>query len=275
MSSSSFTVVTPNFNMGRHLDETIESVLGNLRAGDEYFVIDGGSSDNSVKIIQSHEKMLTGWVSEPDHGYAHALSKGFARASGTFMCWVNSGDLLLRGALDCAREVFERIDADFIFGDDVYIDELGRVISFSRGYVRSLSDAMVFGGWTPLQDACFWRRSLYKKIGGINPDLRFAADYELFLRFSASGVCKYIPVTFSAFRRHSGQKSISGADKYFEEREACRQQGLSRVGVPVIRKALLSIYYWIFLRFRARVLRWYWDRPALHGCAVSTLAATD
>lgn len=269
----SFTVVTPSMNMGRYLAETIESVVENMQAGDEYYVIDGGSSDQSLQIIRSYNQVLTGWVSEPDNGYAHALRKGFENCRTDFMCWINAGDLLLPGALDRARSVLEESGAECIFGDDFYIDNASRVISFSRGYVRSLQDAMCYGGWTPLQDACFWRRSLYKRVGGINRDLRHAADYDLFLRFSGNGSCQYVPQAFSAFRRHAGQKSIKGAKEYAHEREACRRRELFKRADSPFRKALLTAYYWVYVRFRARVLHRVWDVPSLHGVSVSTLNA--
>jgi glycosyltransferase involved in cell wall biosynthesis len=271
--SKTFSVVTPNYNMGQYLAETIESVLHNLRPGNEYYIIDGGSTDNSIDIIRSYEKYLSGWVSERDNGYADALAKGFSRCCGTFQCWINAGDLLLPDALDHARSALEESGADCIFGDDFYIDDASRVISFSRGYVRSLQRAMYYGGWTPLQDACFWRRSLYERVGGIDRDLRYAADYDLFLRFSGNGNCKYIPQTFSAFRRHAGQKSIGSVKSYARERAACRRRELSRLQDTALRKALLSAYYWIYVRFRARVLHRLWDLPALHGVSVASLTA--
>jgi len=259
--------------MGSLLEPTIKSVLSNLRGGDEYFVVDGGSNDCSIEVLQRYEGSLSGWVSEPDNGYAEAIAKGFARATGTFMCWINSGDVLLDGAIDRAREILEQSGADLIFGDDLYIDEAGQVISYSSGYVKSLHNAMLYGGWTPLQDACFWRRSAYERICGINRNIRYAADYEFFLRFSATHQCRYVPIAFSAFRRHASQKSISGAEKYHEERETYRQRELSRSDASTFRRVFLSIYYWVFIRYRAKVLCWYWDRPSLHGRLVYTLSA--
>jgi glycosyltransferase involved in cell wall biosynthesis len=76
------SVVTPSFNMAPYLEDTITSVIGNLRPGDEYFVIDGGSTDGSADVIRRHEQSLSGWVSEKDAGYADALAKGFDRATG-------------------------------------------------------------------------------------------------------------------------------------------------------------------------------------------------
>lgn len=148
----SFSIITPNYNMGNYLEETIESVLDNLQKEDEYFVIDGGSTDNSVEIIRKHEKYLSGWISETDRGCADAISKGFKKSTNTFQCWINSGDLLLKGSLEKSRGALTEMDVDMIFGDNVYIDEEGRVIKHSSGFIRSLRKMMLYGGWTPRQD---------------------------------------------------------------------------------------------------------------------------
>ena len=271
--ADSFSVVTPNLNTSRYLGETIESVLRNLRPGDEYFVIDGGSTDNSIEIIRSYENHISGWVSEPDLGYPDALRKGFARSHGQYQCWVNSGDLLLDGALDAARERLETTAADFIYGDDFYIDEAGRVLGFSKAYVRSLRNSIVFGGWTPLQDACFWRRSLYERVGGIDGNLRFAADYDLFLRFSLVGKCAYVPIAFGAFRKHEGQKSIAWASEYEGERERCRSRMLEGLGMSRGRRSILEWYYWVATRFRGHVLYPMWNIKSLVGMSVDSLRA--
>lgn len=260
--------------MGRYLSETIDSVLANLQPGDEYYVIDGGSTDGSIEVIRRYEGRLTGWISEVDKGYAEGLHKGFARASGDYMCWVNSGDLLLAGALDVARAELETDMTDMVFGDDIYIDEKGGVLFRTSARVRSLRSMMLFGGWTPLQDACFWRRSLYHKVGGINPDLRFAADFDLFLRFALHGCCRYVPAVFSAFRRHQGQKSIAQAAAYRLEREHCRARALEQYGPPRWTKCS-EAYYAIAVRLRARLFDplCRWLAPAV-GTHVRDLRCT-
>ena len=259
------SVVTPSFNMARFLDETIASVIANLRPGDEYFVIDGGSTDRSVAIIRRHEAQLTDWVSEPDHGYADALAKGFKRATGDILCWINAGDLLLPGALDAVRQAMARTRADMIFGDDFYVDEDSRVISFSRGYVRDLRAAMLYGGWTPLQDACFWERELYKRVGGLDRNLKYAADYDLFLRMALAGKTMYVPLAFSAFRRHRGQKSIAGSAQYHRERHQVRKRELARATDTVAGKLMQTAVQGVAVRWRERVARRRWLRPDLAG----------
>jgi glycosyltransferase involved in cell wall biosynthesis len=251
----SITIVTPNFNMGRYLEPTIQSVVSNLRAGDEYFIIDGGSNDGSRAIIEKYAQHLAGWVSEPDDGYADAIGKGFAKSRAALQCWINSGDLLLRGALDLARERLAHASADMIFGDDFYIDDESRVIFRSHGQVWNLRDAVLFGGWTPLQDACFWRRELYERVGGIDTNLKFAADYDLFLRFTGAGKASYVPINFSAYRRHAGQKGVAGAREYKAERALCRRREIAKDPRSRITKIALSAFYQCWARYRARVIQ--------------------
>jgi glycosyltransferase involved in cell wall biosynthesis len=267
----SISVVTPNFNMGSYLAETIESVLCNLGPNDEYFIIDGGSHDNSVEIIRHYAKHLSGWVSEPDRGYADAIAKGFSRARGDVLCWINSGDLYLNGAFNEARSEIIRTGADLIFGDDFYIDEQSKVIQFSRGYISTLRDAMLYGGWTPLQDACFWKRSLYERINGINPCVSVAADYDLFLRLSTNGSTCYVPYAFSAFRRHHSQKSQAHSVTYALERATCRNTQLLQIGDKGVKELTLSLIHKFRVRLRIHLQQRLWRRPDLHGKDIGSL----
>lgn len=267
---STITVVTACMNMGAYLDETIRSVRANLRPGDEYYVIDGASTDGTLDVIRHHESALAGWVSEPDAGYADALAKGFARARGDLLCWINAGDLLLTGTFDHVRAQFSG-DTDLIFGDDFYIDESSRVISFSRGWISDLRAAMLHGGWTPLQDACFWRRSLYEAVGGIDPSVKYAADYDLFLRMAGKGRCRYVPMAYSAFRQHAGQKSIAGARRYRDERAATRAREIERSGAGGLAGRMRDVIESLAVRWRIRVMQRRWTRADLAGTPVSDL----
>jgi glycosyltransferase involved in cell wall biosynthesis len=269
------SVVTPNYNMASYLEATMQSVFANLQPGDEYFVIDGGSRDGSAGLIEKHAGRLTGWISEPDRGYADALAKGFARATGDILCWINSGDLLLDGSLARARLEVARTGADMIFGDDFYIDEDNRVIRYSCGRVKNLRYAMLYGGWTPLQDACFWTRALYQRAGGLDPDLKAAADYDLFLRMVTTGTAQYVPVTFSAFRRHGGQKSIAQQAAYAREREMVRQRELGRVISNPLATAAREAWNINASRIWSRTAPYIFARPDLVGRAIATLPCAD
>jgi glycosyltransferase involved in cell wall biosynthesis len=260
--------------MGDYLADTIESVLRNLLPGDEYFIIDGGSTDNSLDVIRSYQSCITGWVSERDNGYADALANGFRRSKADFQCWINSGDLLLYGALDSARKLLTESGAGMIFGDDLYIDEHSDVLQVSNGHVANLADMMLYGGWTPLQDACFWRRDFYEKVGGLDPEQKYAADYDLFLRMSLHGECRYVPIIFSAFRRHNEQKSRAGALAYRREREACQEREINRQAKGAIYDLAKSLYYWPATRLRAKLYSRKSNNVELIGRAVSGIPCT-
>lgn len=261
--------------MGNYLGDTIESVLSNLLPGDEYFIIDGGSTDNSLDVIKGYESRITGWISERDKGYADALVKGFRRSTADLQCWINCGDLLLDGALDSARRLLVDTGAGMIFGDDLYIDEQGCVIQVSNGDVANLADMMLYGGWTPLQDACYWRRDFYEKVGGLDPEQRYAADYDLFLRMSLQGDCSYVPMIFSAFRRHGEQKSQSGALAYRREREVCQAREVNRLAKSTLRDLAKKLYYWPAVRLRSRIFSRKSGREELIGRHVSGIACSS
>lgn len=242
-----FIIVTPNLNMAHFLKATIESVLANLGPNDLYFIVDGGSTDGSIDIIRSYESSLSGWISEPDNGYADAIAKGFEMGEGAYMAWVNSGDVLLNGSLDLAREELKNSGADLIFCDDFYFDEQG-IIQYSYGNVSNLRNYMLYGGWTPLQDACFWKSYLYKKVGGIDRQLKLAADYDFFLKMSLRGKSYYRPYIMSGFRRHGQQKSIVFNIAYNKERDTLRKTTLLQQNEAAIIKHLKSAWYFVAMR---------------------------
>jgi GT2 family glycosyltransferase len=273
--NSRFIIVTPNFNMGHLLEETIISVLNNISSDDEYYIIDGGSTDTSIEIINKYSNKITGSISEPDHGYADAIAKGFAQGNGKYMCWINSGDLLLKGSLNMAVSLLDSTKVDMIFGDDLYIDSSSRVISFSSGQCRDLRKAMIYGDWTPLQDACFWSRSVYEKVGGIDITFKDAADYDLFARLSTSGRALYTPFTFSAFRCHHGQRSIKNKKSYIYEKEKSRKVLVANSSESKLSRLLNRLLYYVLIRWRARVLHKHWDIPALHNLDARTLICRD
>lgn len=275
-----FSVVTPNLNQGIYLRRTIESVISNLEKGDEYFIIDGGSTDTSIAIIREFATAVTSWISEKDSGQYDAIAKGFDLAHGDFLCWVNSGDLLLPGALAAAREILHNSNLDLIYGDDIYIDEADRVISHSRANVDDLHYMMLYGEWTPLQDACFWRRSLYEEVKGLDRKLRYAGDFDFFLRASYHGRCRYIPMVMSAFRAHPNQHSVDFASRYSVERRRVIET-LKRNGKEsAILWICLEVRYWFSVHWRTWVVQRFqrsyldWRLPCdRRGTIYSLLAA--
>ena len=134
------SVVTPSFNQGQFIEETIRSILLQGYPNLEYFIMDGGSTDGSVEIIKKYSPWLSYWVSEPDSGQSDAINRGLKRASGEFATWINSDDLLSKNALvEHASRIGFAPDTVYV-GDCIYIDQTGKVLSLHRGRVQSLED---------------------------------------------------------------------------------------------------------------------------------------
>ncbi len=178
------SIVTPSFNQGKFLEATILSVLEQDYPNIQYFIMDGGSSDESVAVIRKYERKLAGWVSEKDKGQTDAINKGFARSTGDILAWLNSDDTYQPGAIREAVEILKsQPGVGLVYGDANFINETGKVIGrfpaaqtglkkLRRGYVH-----------IP-QQASFWRADLWKKVGPLDPSFYFAMDYDLWVRLA-------------------------------------------------------------------------------------------
>ncbi|MBX3064491.1 MAG: glycosyltransferase [Anaerolineae bacterium] len=201
------TIVTPSYNQGHYLEETIRSVLAQGYPNLEYIVIDGGSKDNSVEIIQKYAAYLSYWVSEPDHGQAHAINKGFARATGEVMGWLNSDDLMLPGALCAIGQTFDANPAtSVVYGLRKVIDANSRV---QTRWLRGIPDEFIFKrvDFIP-QETVYWSRRVWEQVGGLDESFQFALDYEFFLRILQRGYdFNLLPHYIGAFRMYADGKT--------------------------------------------------------------------
>ena len=201
------SVVTPSYNQGSFLEETIRSVLLQAYPGLEFIIIDGGSTDNSVDIIRKYEPWITYWVSEPDAGQTYAINKGIQRATGDILSWLNSDDILCPGALQRVAEQFAGIpEVDLVYGDCEMIDDSGNV--FSRFDVRIGDLAGLLEENFISQPSAFFSRRALDAAGGLDSELHYAMDYDLWIRMflKKMKVC-YDPAVLSRFRYHTTSKS--------------------------------------------------------------------
>ncbi|MBM4009033.1 MAG: glycosyltransferase [Planctomycetes bacterium] len=205
------TIVTPSFQQARFLPWTIRSVTAQDYADLEYIVIDGGSTDGSREIIESHAKRLAWWCSERDGGQTQAINKGFRRATGEIVGWLNSDDMLLPGCLRTVASAFKDPSVEAICGWGVMMSEQGRV---RRRWVHAQPTARMLCSESLLfQPAVFWRRRLHDAFGFLDESFRFTMDREWFARLAAGGVVpRLLPRCLAAYRAHAATKTSMFGD---------------------------------------------------------------
>ena len=212
------SIITPSFNQARYLEATIQSVFVQDHPRIEYIIVDGGSIDGSVDIIKKHEGRLAWWVSEQDKGQTDAINKGFNRAKGEILAWLNSDDTYNPGAVSAAvKYLVENPDAAMVYADCDYIDEDGQVIgrfkSAQTDY-RRLREGYVH---IP-QQTMFFRAKYWKELGPLDPSFYFAMDYDLWTRLAARAPIKYLDgQTWANFRIHTSGKTTSADDRCWPE----------------------------------------------------------
>jgi len=246
------TVVTPSFNQSRFLEESICSVLDQKYPNLEFIIIDGGSTDGSRAIIETYSSQITYWCSGPDQGQADALQRGFARATGEILCWINADDLYLPGALLAVGEFFAiHPEAETLNGGAFVIDENGDPLlqgfwTYSEGVAATYRRFKWYGQDGVFQQSTFWRRSAYEAVGGISRDLFFLMDKDLFARLARRRAFCRIPRLLACFRLHRECKSrLNQARRLNEETWFARRHrgdGKSNLLRPLI---------WAFYRIRS------------------------
>lgn len=211
-----FSIITPSFNQADYLEETINSVLEQNYLQVEYMIVDGASSDGSVGIIKKHSEHLTWWVSEIDAGQADAINKGFSRATGEIIAWLNSDDVYLPNALTKVAALFEENpDAGIIYGDVLSIDGEGNPINVQRFAPYVLEDLVVFNIIS--QPGVFMRRSILEQAGHLDMNYHFLLDHHLWLRMAQLAPMVYTPQILAKARYHDDAKNIAHAERFGQE----------------------------------------------------------
>jgi glycosyltransferase involved in cell wall biosynthesis len=210
------SIITPSFNQGQFIEETIRSVLLQGYPNLEYFVIDGGSTDQTLDVIRKYEPWLGHWVSEPDFGQSHAINKGLAHATGDLVAYINSDDLYLPGAFTAVAEHFiTRPTCSWICGDVIFFGG-GQPTMSPKTVLPSAPAAWLARQHFAPQPGMFWRRELLRD--GFDERFRYCFDFELFLRLLFSGhKCEHLPLALASFRLHETSKTIAEAEQFEDE----------------------------------------------------------
>ncbi len=210
------SIITPSYNQAAFLEQTLNSVLKQKYRPVEYLVVDGASADGSVEIIRRYAKNLAWWVSEMDSGQACAINKGFARAKGEIVAWLNSDDYYLPDTLASVARLFEQNPkVGLVYGDVLSVNAAGEPIYVQRFRPYTLDDLMTFKIIS--QPAVFMRRSVLEKAGYLDDDYHLLLDHHLWLRMAQIAPMLYTPQILAAARYHENAKNIAKAADFGAE----------------------------------------------------------
>lgn len=210
------TIITPSYNQGDFIGETIDSVMSQTYKAIQHLVIDGGSDDHTLEVL-NHYKQKINYISEPDGGQAHAVNKGIQMASGEIIGWLNSDDLYFPNAIKEAVNVFRMNPAvDMVYGEADHVNIQGKYIEkYPTKPVKSKHD--MADKCYICQPAVFVRRSVFDKIGNLNENLHYCMDYELWLRILDKCSVQHVQSLWAKSRMYEQNKTLSKRKEVHEE----------------------------------------------------------
>ena len=238
--------MTPSYNQAAYLEQTITSVLEQDYPRLEYFLVDGASTDGSVEIIKKYADKFAWWVSEKDSGQAEAINKGFSRAKGEIIAWLNSDDYYLPGTISAMVKIFQdNSDVVLVYGNMLAVNKHGEPINALKYNQLTLEDLLCFQ--IIGQPVVFFRREALKKAGDLDITYHCFLDHHLWLRIALQGRILHVDETWAAARYHAEAKNIANPIEF--SREAFRildwvkaQPGLAEAVTGVERRARASAF---------------------------------
>ena len=213
------SIVTPSFNQATFLEATIKSVLEQSYPHIEYIIMDGGSTDGSVDVIKKYEEKLGYWESVKDKGQTDAINKGFNRAKGDILAWINSDDTYANpnAVADAVNFLIAHPEVAMVYADCNFIDEAGKVIG--KFASRQTDYAKLRTGYVHIpQQTMFFRAKYWKELGPLDPSFYFAMDYDLWVRIAKHAPIQYLPgKTWANFRIHTSSKTNLNDERGWKE----------------------------------------------------------
>lgn len=223
------TIVTPSYNQGPFIRQTIESVLTQDYPSIEYIIMDGGSTDETAAIAEEYSSRLR-FVSERDRGQSHAINKGFQAARGQIVAWINSDDVLLPGAVTHAVRAFEKNPSvGAVYGEGYLIDRDGNVTGRFPATEKFNLWKLVYTSDYILQQTVYFRRAVFDAVGYLDEGLNWGMDWDILVRIAKLYGLEYVPEYMGCLREYAEAKTFSGGIRRFRElAEIMRRHGTMR-----------------------------------------------
>ena len=254
------SIITPSLNQRRFIEATIDSVLSQDYPNIEYIVVDGGSTDGTQEVLAKYDGRLQ-WISEPDRGQSDAINKGFRRAKGEILAWLNSDDTYMPGAVRAAVDhLVAHADCAMVYGDGYLIDEEGRV-------TRRFPATEPFDLWKLvyvidyiLQQSAFFRREAVEAVGYLDERLHWGMDWDLFIKIGKRYRVDYLQTPMANLREYGTAKTFSGGSRRLSELVAVMHRHGSRRYPPARIAYTVDTYFRLVFNALDKVLPvWGWE----------------
>lgn len=242
------SIVTPSFNKGSYIEETLLSVRNQTYKNIEHVVIDGGSTDETLSILKKYSSVLI-WISETDTGQSDAINKGWRMAKGDIIAYLNADDTYLPDAIEIAVNCFlAHPGSGMIYGDGILSDENGKFLNHYRAGEFNLKN-LIFCKNNILQPAVFLRKTVFETVGDVDVDLHLAMDLDYWIRTGLMFEVKYIPESLAAAKIYQDAKSSAQMHKYVVEYERILEKIFANPHLPPdIKMSEKDVYNFVYVK---------------------------
>lgn len=245
------SIITPCYNQEDFIAETLQSIFNQNYENLQYIFVDGGSTDNTLSIVNTYREKIDILISEQDEGQYPAINKGMTKAKGEIMAWLNADDIYFPWTFSTVNEIFDRFpEVNWITGLPAFINAKGQCIRMLNNPVGSPRD-WIANGWFRfhlagylMQEGMFWRKSLWEKVGGLDESLKLASDFQLWTRFAQHTELVTVSVPLAAFRMLPGQ-----------QRSSIQRLEYEREVNAVCNKLIKPPFLWRYLVSKGTVMR--------------------